>query len=311
MAEGKWFTDLNGNTLLGAAARQVLEARLAGIPDRLALAVHEADKDLEHVHQLRVATRRARAALNIFSCCLPDKDFRRARRGLRRLRRAAGAARDWDVFADMVAARALRARQDHRPGLDFLLGFATGQRAAAQEDLVRTTQRKPRDWQAFVVAILDAVRDPEADGAARHLKQLAMPHLTGLVRELEEAARRDLKPYEHLHQVRILGKRLRYAMEIFAGCFGPELREKYYPAIVDMQEILGQANDSYVASQRLGALGVRLEAGQPKAWKRLQTGLESVLKFHQRRLPSLRRQFETWWKAWVELNMVGHLGMAF
>ena len=49
-------------------------------------------------HQLRVATRRAGAALEIFRDCLPEKDYQTARKQLRRLRRAAGAARDWDVL---------------------------------------------------------------------------------------------------------------------------------------------------------------------------------------------------------------------
>ena len=38
------------------------------------------------------------AALSIFALCLPSKVYKRARKQLRRLRRAAGEARDWDVF---------------------------------------------------------------------------------------------------------------------------------------------------------------------------------------------------------------------
>jgi CHAD domain-containing protein len=54
------------------------------------------------------------------------------------------------------------------------------------------------------------------------------------------------------HRVRILGKRLRYAMEIFADCFPPEFNEQYYPTVEEMQEILGRANDSHVACERDG-----------------------------------------------------------
>ena len=43
--------------------------------------------------------------------------------------------------------------------------------------------------------------------------------------------------------MRILGKRLRYAMEMFADCFGPAFREELYPAVEQMQEILGRANE--------------------------------------------------------------------
>ena len=36
---------------------------------------------------------------------------------------------------------------------------------------------------------------------------------------------------DELHQLRITGKRLRYAVEVFAGCYGPPLRETLYPAV--------------------------------------------------------------------------------
>jgi len=304
MAESKWMIELDGDTPLDEAARQVLAQRLSIVPERLAGALAEADLDLEHVHQLRVATRRAGAALAVFSGCLPPRDFERARRRLRRLRRAAGAARDADVFVAMIAARSTRVRSDQRPGLDYLLGFASGQRAAAQQNLIRATHRKPHDWQQYFADVLDAVTQPDEP---RTLGRLARPHLARLVADLESAARQDLQEYEHLHQVRILGKQLRYAMEIFAGCHQAEFRECFYPAIVEMQEILGDANDSYVASNRLSKLRANLEATQPRFWKRLRAGLDGVLHYHQRRLPRCRRQFQDWWRRWLELNMVGHL----
>ena len=53
--------------------------------------------------------------------------------------------------------------------------------------------------------------------------------LAQLLRELETAAHGDLQPYEALHQVRILGKQLRYAMEIFESCFAPDFRRATIP----------------------------------------------------------------------------------
>src|SRR3712207_1913020 len=104
MADGKWISELTATTPLDDAARRVLTVRLGVVGHYLPLAVREADHDTEHVHQLRVGTRRARAALDLFACCLPDKVYRRARKQLRRLRRAAGAARDWDVFREGLRA---------------------------------------------------------------------------------------------------------------------------------------------------------------------------------------------------------------
>ena len=92
MAEGKWIGGLTADTPLTDAAQRVLVTRLGTVGQVLPRAVQEADRDPEYVHQLRVATRRADAALRIFAHCLPRKVYKRARQRLRRLRQAAGAA---------------------------------------------------------------------------------------------------------------------------------------------------------------------------------------------------------------------------
>ena len=95
MADGKWIEHLKADTPLPEAARHVLMARLQVVRNYLPKALHDADHDPEYVHQLRVGTRRADAALNIFSPCLSDRVFGRARRRLRRIRRAAGVGAIW------------------------------------------------------------------------------------------------------------------------------------------------------------------------------------------------------------------------
>ena len=80
------ISDLTAETPVADAARHALTVRLEVVRDYLPLALHEAEKDPEHVHQLRVGTRRARAALDIFSFCLPQKAYRTAKKALRGLR---------------------------------------------------------------------------------------------------------------------------------------------------------------------------------------------------------------------------------
>src|SRR5437764_1326950 len=96
--DSKWIAHVRSDMPPAEAARHVLLARLQVVADYLPRALDEADRDPENVHQLRVGTRRAAAALRIFRQSLPAKAFKRARKRLRRLRRAAGAVRDWDVF---------------------------------------------------------------------------------------------------------------------------------------------------------------------------------------------------------------------
>lgn len=86
--------DPGEDSLCGHGVRYLLrqlaamQAELPGVADR---------QDAEHVHRMRVATRRFRSALPLFSLCLPERRVRRWRRELRRIARALGEARDADV----------------------------------------------------------------------------------------------------------------------------------------------------------------------------------------------------------------------
>jgi CHAD domain-containing protein len=300
MAEGKWISDLTADTPLADAARRVLMVRLEVVRDYLHHALHQADKDPEYVHQLRVGTRRAGAALKAFAECLSEKEYRKARNRLRRLRRAAGAARDWDVFQLALAEWRPERGAGEQAGLDCLLGYALAQRQVAQELLEAAEDGTAGAFEGFLAETVAAVRAPHGDHGGGSLLDLARPLLGGLLHDLDEAAGRDLDDYDQLHQVRIAGKRLRYAMEIFAECFAAPFRDRLYPAVEEMQEILGRANDSHVAAGRLAELRDRLRKTAPADWKRLRPGVEALLRHHQRRVPQERRRFLKWWRRWQD-----------
>lgn len=299
MADGKWITELTPATPLADAARRALTVRLQVIHDYLPLALRQADKDPEYVHQLRVGTRRAGAALEIFSLCLPDKEQRTARKQLKRIRRAAGEARDWDVFLiGLVGGE--KQPEGRQPGTDLLIGYALACRAAAQVRLVESCPHYPFDFERWLAETVAAVQKPRAEPAVQVLLDLARSLLTGLLRNLHAAASGNLEDYDHLHQVRIAGKKLRYAMEIFVCCFAPSFRETLYAAVEEMQEILGRANDSHGAIQRLERLRAEIKAHRSGDWRRYRPGIEGLLRGHRERLPEERRRFLEWWTRWQE-----------
>jgi CHAD domain-containing protein len=298
MADGKWISGLSAEMSLPEAARHVLYVRMQVVRDYLPRVLHESERDTEHVHQLRVGTRRADAALRIFRPCLPEKTYRLARRRLRGLRRAAGAARDWDVFLlNLVEYRDKQPEAD-QSGLDLLSGYALGQRCAVQVTLTAVVQEERLDFESHLTDLIGAVRHPEDHSYGRQLSALARPTLTRLREDLERAASGDLTDYVHLHQVRIAGKRLRYALEVFADCFGAKMREELYPRVEEMQEILGRANDSHVAAERLTVLRERLRSGCAGEWGRYRPGIDRLLRHHQRTLPRERQRFLKWWHEW-------------
>jgi CHAD domain-containing protein len=299
MADGKWIPELTADTSVADAARHALKARLHVVRDYLPL-VASADipRDPEHVHQLRVGTRRAGAALRIFASCLPAKTAKKASRRLKRIRQAAGDARDWDVFALHLVELLTTKPPRERAGLDYLLGIGAGQRTATQVHLRDTAKKDGEDFEAFLVQTLDEVRPPDKDDGP--LLTLARPLLEQLLHELEEKANGDLTDYAHLHQVRIAGKHLRYAMELFAACFDGSFKETLYPQVEEMQEILGRANDSHVAVENLEAIRAHGQKAFGAVWKTLGPGVTGLLQFHRRQLPRERKAFLAWWKQWQQ-----------
>src|SRR5262249_33675400 len=145
---------------------------------------------------------------------------------------------------------------------------------------------------------LDAARPPHGTEADWTLVNHGRKMLACRLHKLEAAAREDLTDYANLHRVRIEGKRLRYAMEIFADCFPAEFRDALYPRVEAMQEVLGKANDSHVAVGVLSALRDQMKRARPAERKQWQAGVNGLLRFHQRRLPQERRRFLKLWQQW-------------
>src|SRR5436309_812882 len=82
---------------------------------------------------------------------------------------------------------------------------------AAQERLIEAANGQPFSLDRLLGDTLAAVHKPHDESAGHDLIDLARPALGGLLKELDAAAGRDLSDYAQLHQVRIAGKRLRYA----------------------------------------------------------------------------------------------------
>jgi CHAD domain-containing protein len=89
-------------------------------------------------------------------------------------------------------------------------------------------------------------------------------------------------------------------MEVFADCFEPAFKEELYPAVEQMQDILGNANDSHVACGRLAELRDRAKALLEDQARPLLPGIEVLLRYHAQRLPKERQQFAKWWARWQE-----------
>jgi CHAD domain-containing protein len=77
--------------------------------------------DIERVHDLRVTTRRLRAALEIFEPCFPAKRYKRALGEVKRLADGLGERRDRDVAIGSLEGFGAKLAAPDRPGIASLV----------------------------------------------------------------------------------------------------------------------------------------------------------------------------------------------
>lgn len=301
MSGGKWITGLAPETLVPDAARVVLAARFEVVRHFLPLAAERPYEDGEHVHQLRVGTRRAVAALDAFADWLPKKQLKAVKRSLRTIRRAAGDARDWDVFIQAIHAAAQFRTTSGKPARDFLLGYASGERSAAQTRLAEAAAEHGTELVNQSVELPDRVRVSHVDSPPATFGGIATIRLGTMFAEFAAAVRADPADPAGLHRLRIRGKHLRYAIEIFAGCFSPPLTDQLYPAVEALQELLGGLQDATVGIERLQRLREMMKQTVPGEWPRLRPGFTGLLRSLRAKLKAGRNKLGKWRGEWEKL----------
>src|SRR3954470_13477806 len=137
-SSGKWIDGLGPETTVADAARCSLEVRLAVVAHTLPLAAHLSEHDVEHVHHLRVATRRAAAALKLYRDWLPEKSARWIRKRLRQIRRTASEARDLDVLIQRLG-------RESDPKADPIVRFLAAKRLGVQPHIVELAEQMRHD----------------------------------------------------------------------------------------------------------------------------------------------------------------------
>ncbi len=257
-------------------------------------------EDIEELHDMRVATRRLRAAIDLFADALPVR-VRQLRDELSWLAEVLGGVRDLDVqidnLDDMVPATA----------------------AAPLEHLRHLLEREHRGARRALLEALDSPRwERLADGlvglaqqgpnrrsvAARRPAALAVPELVvARHRAVAKAARRARRSgvASDFHRLRIRCKRLRYSLEFVGGVYGGRT-ERYTRRLAKVQDALGLMQDAEVATRWLHDLAttgdlppatVFVMGGAAERYDRRATDLQSTM---ARRLEVLDG------KAWTALS---------
>jgi CHAD domain-containing protein len=216
-----------------------------------------AGDDGEAVHDLRVALRKLRSVLRVVRRLYGRYHTEAVRAGFKRVADATGALRDEEVLGETLSSLDLspRARESLAP---WLRGRHARRERKLRRDVVALVGGGALDAPlGLLSALLTLPVDPDHDKpAARFARKVVFSALD----DIERAQPVDPSDAARLHGLRILYKRLRYAIDAFAGVLPPEF-EALERAAAAFQKRLGAVHDLDVALDVVeGADGLSPEA---------------------------------------------------
>lgn len=254
--------------------------------------------DPEFLHQMRVALRRLRSALGVFSPPLPEDEIQPLARDLKWLASSLGPARDWDVFvfetlppieAEFGAHGELRAFLEH-----------CGELRREANAKARRAVRSPR-YQRLLLRLASWIAAERwrasSESLAGEALQRPVTEFASLVleRRYQQARKRGRglarrSPAE-LHRLRIAIKKFRYATDFFAGLYEGKTAGESLERLGRLQDILGTMNDAATVAGLMtqGFGGVR--------GRRVLEAKGILLGWSRGRAATLKRELKSAWKA--------------
>ncbi|MFN7172278.1 MAG: CHAD domain-containing protein [Fimbriimonadaceae bacterium] len=207
--------------------------------------------DPEELHDMRVASRRMRAAFKIFEPFLPIT-LLRLNEELRWIAAVLGAVRDFDVQLETI--RALTAQDaELATGLQPVVDRLEKQRAQARAKLTSALDSRRFD------SLCNRLHRMLTRGVVPRSAGALVPALAVAPDLVEKCHKRTLKmaksvladPRDELvHELRKRYKRLRYAVE-YCNVLYPENSQTFIQQMKDVQDTLGDRQDAFTAIDQL------------------------------------------------------------
>jgi CHAD domain-containing protein len=290
MGSGSKWTESQPDDSPRKVARRAIKSHLERMWRYLTESVEGPRSETENVHQLRVFSRRADAAMEIFQDSLPKRRGHWMRKQVKRLRKASGEARDFDVLMIRWAERLEKLPSGE---VAVLLDEIKRRRRDAQQPIdaiyKKLAKKKfGRRISELARRIDDRVGDPRCQ---EQLACVARAALVGLVVPYLDAGEAALEEAEALHAFRIQGKQVRYVMEIFGGAFDDDFRQQLYPMVADLQDRLGNINDHVTAKTYFAEWHTATQSCV------VRRALEFAIAHEQQAFEAAKREFLDWWTA--------------
>lgn len=300
MAKAKEITGLDcaADALLWAA--EVLRVRFDEIVGLREAALDFSD--IEGVHGMRVATRRLRSALRDFAPLMKGRLPKRLRKDLKAIADALGAVRDQDVA--IVALGKLRAEEADdetvKAGIGKFIEQRSETRAIARLKLAEAVAAsRVEDLQERFGAAVGKSLSRKKSKSPTSFNEAGRAVVAHGWRDLYDLGASLYEPFnvEEQHEMRIAAKRLRYALELFAACWGERIAP-FAGEISEMQSFLGEVHDCDVWIEDLSNR-LRHDAESAAAGGEHQTAVWLLSEFVKKRAREYRSALALWgeWQA--------------
>ena len=242
-----------------------------------------AGEDAEDLHDMRVATRRMRAAMRVFRDYLDPKAFRPFLKAMRETGQTLGTVRDLDVFRIKMDAYVDTLPEGSRSGLNGLLAAWEEERESAREKMLCFLDSgryvRFRDGFEEFLRTPGAGEMPRiaADGEplpsrVRDVLPAVLYERFATVRAFDEWISGSDVPLIRFHQLRISSKGLRYTLEFFQEVLGADAK-----VVIDktklLQDHLGDMQDAIVACDVLLGFLTTGTWGPPKTARFVPRGM--------------------------------------
>lgn len=204
---------------------------------------------------MRVASRRLRAAMQIFKDALPSRE-RGLRDELKHFAGVLGEVRDLDVQLDQLRGWISSAEPEEREALGAFVSVLEDRREKARRKMLRSLDSKR--YEHFVESFERFLRR----GPHSRSKEAGQPVLAAapdLIRRRYRKVRKagdaigKKSTLEDYHELRKRGKRFRYALEFLSGLYGKPAG-KLIGRMKNLQDVLGDHQDAVVATRQLREL---------------------------------------------------------
>lgn len=249
---------LTAETPFKSAMRSLIAPRFHAVWKAIPEAID--DSNPEGVHDVRVASRRLRAAMDVGADCFPKSWFKPLHKTAKEITSALGAVRDRDVLLEFLIEERRSAPASDAPGLDRLIARVERERGEAREEMMRFLRSvEKRKIEESGVEAIRRWREGRGFGGSGRVSRAwkvkgidprgtlgdnARRILAVRVAEFYswEPAIDDDAQVKELHQLRISAKRLRYSLELFREVFD-ETGERTIERVRQVQEQLGVLHD--------------------------------------------------------------------